>query len=58
MRMTRHARERMRERGIDRGEVRRCLRWGVVYRGRCGALVYVWQERTVVVSGKKIITVV
>ena len=52
MRLARHAKRRMRERGISRREVKRVLKYGRPQRGRGGTQYWRWLGVCVVIAGK------
>ncbi len=57
MRLSIHARRRMKERRWTRGDIRQVFKHGRPKRGRNGAQVRVWLGMVVVTSGKVVVTV-
>lgn len=57
MRLTQHARARLEERGLTRGDVRRIIRQGKPDHLPAGKLLWIWAGRGVLVYGKTVITV-
>ncbi len=57
MRLARHARRRMRERGISKREIKRVLKYGRPKRSWDGTQRWQWFGVCVVISGKTVVTV-